>query len=273
MYPQREVFPNSPLALVAAEIRFTDAPRLRQQETLDGIAVALEHLLPIQVQHQQALNVQVVVPGQQPQVQFVSGRTMKNVASTSAMTLFPDRLAFETTDYTDFGSFREAVLACTSALVESRVTPAIQRIGLRYLDEIRVPSAPTIDAREWGEWIDNRLVDQLRLGPSDAPIVRAEGFISYDLTNRRGLNFRFAALQSGAVVVSSDLIRRPFSQELPLFVLDFDGYEDFTMQAATLLDVNVVARTLDAVHGPAGATFQNVITDKARDLFRERSRR
>jgi uncharacterized protein (TIGR04255 family) len=270
MYPQREVFPNSPLALVAAEIRFSDAPRLRQQDTLDIIAVALEGMLPVQSQQEHTLNVQVVA-GQQPQVQFVSGRVMKNVASTAAMTLFPDRLTFETTSYAEFGPFRSDLLACAKALVEAHVTPAIQRIGLRYLDEIRTPEAPVTDARQWSDWIDSRLVDHLLIGPSEAPIVRAEGLIAYDLGGGRGLNFRFAALPSGAVVVSANLVRRPFQDNLPFFVLDFDGYQDFLSPTATLLDVDVVAKTLDAVHGPSGATFQNAITDKAREHFRART--
>jgi len=268
--PKARSLPQPPLALVAAEIRFTDAPRLRQQSTLDAIAVALEDILPVQAQHEQAINVQMVA-GQPPQVQVAAGRLMKDVASTAAMTLFPDRLTFETTAYAEFEAFRSAVLACTTALVEAHVTPAIQRVGLRYLDEIRVPSATVADARDWREWIDTRLVDHLLIGPTDAPITRAEGLISYDLSERQGLNFRFAALPNGAVVLSANLVRQPFEQDLPLFVLDFDGYEEFTAPTATLLDAGVVARTLDAVHGPSGATFQNAITDAAREIFRVRN--
>jgi uncharacterized protein (TIGR04255 family) len=270
MYPMREVFPNSPLALVAAEIRFTDAPRLRQQATMDAIAVALEDILPVQAPHEQTINFQMVA-GQAPQVQVATGRIMKNVASTAAMTLFPDRLTFETTDYVEFDAFRSAMLACTTALVEAHVTPAIRRVGLRYLDEIRTPSAPVTDAREWGEWIDSRLVDHLLIGPAQAPITRAEGLITYDLKEGRGLNFRFAALPNGAVVMSTKLVRKPFEQNLPLFVLDFDGYEEFTAPTATLLDAAVVAKALDAVHSPSGETFQNAITNKARELFRMRN--
>ena len=46
MYPNREVFEASPLALVAAEIRFTDAARLRQQEVKDAVTIALEDRFP-----------------------------------------------------------------------------------------------------------------------------------------------------------------------------------------------------------------------------------
>ena len=35
------------MALVTAEVRLTDSPRLRQQETLDAVAIALEERFPI----------------------------------------------------------------------------------------------------------------------------------------------------------------------------------------------------------------------------------
>ncbi len=267
MYPSREVFPSSPLALVATEIRFTDSARLRQQATLDKIAIALDKLLPVQG-HQQQADVQVVVGGEH-QIRTATGRLMRNRESTVAMTLFPDRLTYETTAYTEFDTFRADVLRCVHAVVDVGVAPAIQRIGLRYLDEIRL-ATPVPDPRDWGGWIDSRLVDQLNVGPADKSIRRAEGFVGYDLGEGRGLNFRFAALPSGAVVVPQTLVRPPFDNRDPFFVLDFDGYRDFKSPNATLLDANVVAITLDAVHGPAGATFQNAITDQARALFRTR---
>lgn len=269
MYPKREVFPNSPLALVAAEVRFSDTPRLRQAETLDAIAVAVESTFPVHAQVEGGVNFQIV--NGQPQIQVLAGRVMKNVDSTAAMSVFPDRLSFETTAYTEYAAFREHVVKCADALVSAGVTPAMQRVGLRYLDEIRVADAKVSDARQWGDWIDRRLVDHLQLGPSEAPVSRAEGVIAYDLGDRKGLNFRFAALPVGAVVVTNNLVRKPFTEDVPFFVLDFDGYRDFAGPKATLLDASVVAVSLDAVHGPAGETFQNAITDQARELFRART--
>lgn len=266
MYPKREVFPSSPLALVAAEIRFSDAPRLRQPETLDSIAVAVESLLPVHERVQGTVNIQVV--NGQPQIQVATGRLMKNADSTSAMSVFPDRLSFETISYTEYATFKENVVACVQALVSAGVTPAIQRVGLRYLDEIRVPDPKVADARLWSDWVDASLVDHLHLGPDGTPVARADGTISYNLGDSRGLNFRFAALPHGAVVVPVNLARRPFAENVPFFVLDFDGYQDFTEPKATLLSTAAVVMTLDAVHGPAGETFQKAITDQARTLFR-----
>ena len=53
-----------------------------------------------------------------------------------------------------------------------------------------------------------------------------------------------------------------------LFVLDFDGFRDFSGQDAVPLNADEVANILSAVHAPAGAAFQRAITETARNLFR-----
>lgn len=268
MYPNREVFPNSPLALVAAEIRFSDAARLRRQETLDHIAIALEGRFPV-AQPLQQTNVNIGGPAQPPEIQMTTGVQLKDVNNTASLALTAGSLTYETTAYTEFEDLVEAVVASCHAVVDSDVTPAIQRIGLRYIDEVRVP-AMISDARQWSGWIDGRLIDHLSIGPENSPVTTAQGIMSYDLGEGRGLNFRFAALNQGAVVVSPTLKRTPFEPG-PFFVLDFDGFDDFSGKDTTLLAPEVVGKTLEAVHSPAGATFQKSITDKARELFRGRT--
>ncbi len=55
------------------------------------------------------------------------------------------------------------------------------------------------------------------------------------------------------------LKRRPFKPG-PFFVLDFDGFHDFSGEIPVPLDPAVVAQCLlYAVHAPAGAAFQRAI--------------
>jgi uncharacterized protein (TIGR04255 family) len=226
----------------------------------------LESVLPVQEQIQ-TLEFEVG-PDAVPRPKQAHGRTFKNTSSTAVATLAPDRLSLETTAYTSFAEFREQMLTCCRAIVEAGVTPALRRIGLRYIDEIRVQDGAVGDAREWGTWITPPLIGQLALGPADAAVPQAEGVITYRLDGSRGLNFRFAALAQGAVVSPITLLRKPFDASKPVFVLDLDGYQEFLSPDATMLSVEVVADALDAVHGPSGATFQASITDAARELFR-----
>lgn len=264
MYDKREVFPQSPLALVAAEIRFTDAARLRQQATRDEVTLALEERFPFAEPLEQTdVNLN---PTATPQIRQRSGVVLKNATSTETLTVMSESLTYETTDYRDFDDLLTAVTAACLALVEARVRPALRRIGLRYIDEVRVPDQIT-HVRQWEKWIDSRLIGHLDVGPGGVAATMTQGITTYDLGEGRGLNFRYAALNQGPVVVPQHLQRTTFEAG-PFFVLDFDGFREFTSEPATPLAPEVVRTNLEAVHAPCGATFQRAITDQARTLFR-----
>jgi uncharacterized protein (TIGR04255 family) len=265
MYPHREVFSASPLALVAAEIRFTDAARLRQQETKDAVTIALEERFPFGEQLQQT-DLNIAGPAAMPQIQQRIGVVLKNAASTETLTIMSESLTYETTAYATFDDLLEAITAACEALVAAKVRPAMRRVGLRYIDEVRVPD-PITDVRDWGKWIDRRLIEHLDVGPDGVAATMTQGITTYDLGEGKGLNFRFAALNHGTVVVPQYL-QRPAIESVPFFVLDFDGFHDFADKEATPLSSEVVANDLAAVHVPCGTAFQRSITDDARALFR-----
>ena len=264
MYPNREVFPESPLALVVAEIRFTDAARLRQQETRDAITIALEDLFPF-AEPLQLTDVSLAL-NVAPQIQQRIGVVLKNATSTETVTITSESLTYETTAYTDFSNLLQAVKASCDVLVAAMVRPALQRVGLRYIDEVRVPEVVT-DVRQWGKWIDGRLIAPADVGPDEVVPMMMQGVTTYDLGEGKGLNTRYAALNQGPVVVPQHL-QRPRFEPGPFFVLDFDGFRDFAGEPATPLSSSVVSGSLSAVHAPCGTAFQRSITDDARALFR-----
>jgi uncharacterized protein (TIGR04255 family) len=264
MYPNREVFPNAPLALVAAEIRFTDAARLRQQHTKDAIAIALEERFPF-AEQLQPLEVNLTL-GAPPQIQQRTGVVLKNASSTQTLTIMSESLTYETTAYTHFDDLLDEVTVACDALVAAKVRPAMRRIGLRYIDEIRVPE-PITDVRQWATWIDHRLVGHLEIGPDDVPATMLQSVSTYNLGGGNGLNVRYAALDQGSIVVSQ-FLKRPAIESGPFFVLDFDGFHDFTGDEAIPLSSTAVREDLSTVHVPCGTAFQRSITDEARTLFR-----
>ena len=267
VYPNREIFPNAPLALVAAEIRFTDAARLRQQQTKDAVAIALEDRFPFAEPLQRAeVNLNLVPGGGQPQIHERLGVVLKNASSTESLTIMSESLTYETTTYTHFEELLEAVSAACDALAEAKVRPALQRVGLRYIDEVRVSDSIT-DVRQWKTWINDRIVGHLEIGPEAFPATGAQSVSTYDLGSGRGLNIRFAALNQGPVVVPQ-FLKRPAIPSGPFFVLDFDGFHDFTGEETVPLSTEVVLSSLATVHIPCGAAFQRSITDEARGLFR-----
>jgi uncharacterized protein (TIGR04255 family) len=263
MYPNREVFPNAPLALVTTEIRLTDSARLRQQETLDALAIALEGRFPVATPNVM-VNVGNLAPGAPPQVE--QRLVLTNTARTESVTIAPSSFIYETTAYREFDDFRGGVTAVCEALLGVNVRPALVRVGLRYFDEVRVPE-PITDVRAWGKWINNSVIEPLTIGPSDVAVRNAQGLVTFDLGDAKGLNFQYAALNQPSIVQPQFLNREQFEPG-PFFVLDFDGYRDFSGQDAVLLDADEVTNVLTAVHDPAGAAFQRAITEDARNLFR-----
>jgi uncharacterized protein (TIGR04255 family) len=267
MYPNREVFPDAPLALVTAEVRFTDSPRLRQQDTLDAVAIALEERFPLSTpQTNVTFNVGNVGPGVLPQVEQQHRVVLTNTARTESVTIAPSSFIYETTAYREFDDLRVGVTAVCEALIGANVRPALVRVGLRYIDEVRVPE-PITDVREWGKWIDNSVIGPLTIGPDDVAVRIAQGFVTFDLGDGKGLNFQYAALNQPPIVQPQFLNRHQFEPG-PFFVLDFDGFRDFSGQDVVRLDVDEVTDILTAVHDPVGAAFQRAITDDARNLFR-----
>ncbi len=264
VYPNREIFPRSPLALVTVEIRFTDAARLRQQQTKDEVTIALEDRFPFAEPLQQA-DVSLI-PGASPQIQQRVGVVLKNATSTETLTIMSESVTYETTTYTSFDELLEPVTAACDALAASKVKPALQRVGLRYIDEVRVPELIT-DVRQWSKWIDRQLVGQLMVGPEDHPVTMTQSASTFDLGDGRGLNFRSAALNGGPIVVPQ-FLKRPAIDSGPFFVLDFDGFQDLTRGQAVPLNSDVIREALSSVHVPCGNGFQRSITDDARQLFR-----
>lgn len=267
MYPNREVYANGPLALVTAEVRFTDSPRLRREETLNDIAIALEDRFPL-TERLSNLNIEQVSGGGPPRVDQRNGLVMINEARTESLAIMPSSLSYETTDYAEFDALQTGIAAGCAALLDQHVRPALVRIGLRYIDEVRVPDHIS-DVRGWSKWIDERLIGGLSLGPEGTPVNQAQGLATFELGSGKYFNLQYAALPQGQAIDPPYLRRRyVVTQPEPFFVLDFDGYFEFGKEAAVRLDSQVVADILGEIHVPSGASFQRAITEEARQLFR-----
>jgi uncharacterized protein (TIGR04255 family) len=189
---------------------------------------------------------------------------LTNRATTEAVTFGPNSLAFEATDYRGFPPFLETFRHVCQAVIDAGVTPVVERVGLRYIDEIRVPELINGPA-DWSGWVNESLIDQVALG-ADFAAQHSEGLVQYSLGGARGLLFRFAAV-SGPPIVQGVLQRPKDYGEGPFFALDADAFELFDPGVFTL-DTDRVAQTLEVLHDPAGQLFQHAITDKTRNLFR-----
>lgn len=266
MYEGREVYPSAPLELVVVEVRFPDSARLRRPETLDALQLALEDVLPIRrVEHTTTVAV-TIGEGQAVNEQREQVTRLLDRASTTSATIRPTALAVETTDYRDFADFRDVVDRCVNALAGQRAAPGIERVGLRYVDEIRVP-VPIDDASSWEGWVSGDLLAAASLGGPNQ-LSELQGTMQFQTGERTGLVVRYASLNGEGVVQPAQLRRRHSHPAGPFFVLDFDSFWHRHPDRVDEFDPERIVELLDELHAPVGETFQRAITDQLREVLR-----
>lgn len=267
MYADREVFLNPPLVYVAAEVRYPYAPRLRQQDIRDAILIDLEDLFPI-LRSQPQLTMTGIVGGAVSQQMDQVTRAF-NRPSNAAVSVTANTLTIDTTAYEEFTEFRSVISRCLAAVDQHASPAAIERVGLRYINEVRVPENIT-DVREWRGWIADALVDVPAM-TADYQAVNLQGAVQYTTGEHRSLTFRFAAAPAGSMIGNEPLKRRHFPPEGPFFALDLDSFWQPPPDESPDWALDTIMTVMDQLHGPIGATFQSAITDKLRDTVLRRT--
>jgi len=265
-YPLREVFPNAPLEFVACEIRVPTAPKLVRNDTFEALTDALRDDFPIPDEEQiQTLTVIGAKDGgveTERRYRFLSReRTASAVVARNAITV-------ETTDYQEFGDFRALVLTVADAVATTTNIVGIERIGLRYIDEVRVPGEIS-DASDWRGWISDDVIGALGIADGYTPdalqtVLRLAGDDSTSVV------LRYAAMVGDGVVGDGPLRRRAPATSGPFFVIDTDSYRTSMGPAMEDFTRDRIAAILDVIHEPIGTLFHRAITDRLREEFRRK---
>lgn len=251
-----EIYPSAPLRFVALEIRFGFNPRLA---TADGQAAVFSKLQQDFPLAEAAETVQVTIaPGAPPQQ--VQDLRMKNSDRTWSVNVSPELLAVRTSAYQDFDGFVAVVSRAVKATFDSESVPTT-RIGIRYIDEIRVPGVER--PMDWASYVDDRLLGCVAFA-EDSPIEQAQGALVLSAGDDRHLLLRYGPSQEPVVDPEGPLFLEPISG--PIFVLDVDSYWQFSdPQAAKFLDGDEIAGICRELDSSAYEIFERAITDRLRD--------
>lgn len=256
-----EVYPRSPLALALVELRHPASDPLNSP-ALAAIKKALASVTPIQRRED---SVTLDIQAGTREVAWVPKFVSRD--QQTAVTFRADAVVVETTKYGGYEKFRSILEIAATARHEVDPLVAIERIGLRYVDEIRVPGDDDVS---WGEWVSPKL-----LGP-DVPvslpglsIVQQQGVTVFQSdTPGDSLTLRYGPLTGQAVVNSPNLVR-PGEFSGPFFLIDIDGA--WTPPTGVIPEF-VVADILgicDRLHAPIKNVFESLISEKLRsEVFR-----
>ncbi|WP_427008702.1 TIGR04255 family protein [Pseudarthrobacter sp. H2] len=256
-----EVYPRSALALAVVELRHPSTEPL-SSSALGLIKAGLAAVTPIQ-RWEEVMTIDVQSGTQEVRrfPKFIS-RDQR-----TAVSFRTEAIAVETTNYEGFAGFRDVVE--TAVRVRHDVDPldAIERVGLRYIDEVRVPVAGPV---AWGDWISPKL-----LGP-DAPhsseflsVVQQQGVTVFAAqTPGDSITLRYG-LGEGQAVVGSPNLARPGEFSGPFFLIDIDGAWAAPEGMIPEFDVDDVIGACTRLHGPIKDVFESLVSEKLRnEVFR-----
>ena len=263
---ESEIYPNAPIEFVACEVQFPVSPSIGSDDVLRALSTAFFDWLPL-VQPEVEMTLGVGPVPQQPplasqQLRFLSrDRRLGVVVSTS-------RVSIETTNYPGWNQFRELVTSALSAVADAAPNiPGITRVGLRYIDEIRVPD-PGPDQDRWVRYIDARLSGAATVLLEGRPAVDMQAALQFDLGDGHSTVVRYGARRGQAVGDTPLRRRRTNNLSGEYFLFDVDGFwapgdelPEFSVDGAM--------STADRLHEPVRALFESSITDALREILRK----
>ena len=260
---EHEVYPNAPVVLVALEVRHPTADPLTPSESR-AIKRILSDQLPIER------------PGQQTSVQIIPGAVNPATTTTERFPRYVNRetslsvsirqeaIVIEASHYPGWEEFRALALHALDARMQIAPIVGVERVGIRYVDEIRVPDSGEVD---WADWMHSSL-----LGPSspiiDLPINQWQGVGIYGSQPGNMLILRYGPREGFAVDPSSDLRRAKPADGGLFFLMDVDSFWT-PVGPIPEYDRDSMLSTCNDLHTPVRALFESLITNRLRDeVFR-----
>lgn len=244
------VFRNPPLVLAVCQVRFPRAFGLLQSAELRSFQKPIQDSYPVS-----AAGAEVTLEAQYGADAKIKQSRDKLTFSTPdggwTVSLTEGSLGLETRAYEGFASFRvrlDEALNALDACVEG-VKPT--RVGLRYINEIRVG-----DRLEWSRVIR----DELR-GPLSTEVMKRASQCLQEIIvpndEHTGLTMRHGLLPEGTTVAGTDV-----PEGEPFYLLDCDVFRTFPTDTLRVVDPSEIVATAAEFNEVAYGLFRWSIRDE-----------
>ncbi len=249
-----------PLEVVAFELRIPHALRLAERTRQLEVWDKLRDRLPIT---QPQPGIQVSVGGGQLMPQPLR---MLDRSQTNSAVIGPEAIVLESTDYRSFEDFTALVEVALNALPANEIA-GFTRVGLRYINEIRVPGA--VAPKDWDGLIAAPLLASLSCVPDDLAVRRLSGEFEADAGDGFSVVVRYGTFATRIVSVEGPLQTRT-DDATPAFVVDVDSFwESDPSDELPAFSTRAVLDTVTRLRVPSHTLFEVALTDALRDTFRE----
>ena len=256
-------YPNAPVALVTMEIRHPAADSLNESSSSSAeLKRLLSEHLPIERQAQDVAWAMGAggspTPAAERFVRYV------NRDNTLAGSMKIQALVIETTAYTSFESLVDLAMRVMDARAQVSSIVGVERIGLRYVLEVRVPVGA--DGRiEWADWIAEPLLGPQRVAPGGLTLTEWQGAAVYrEAQPGKSMIVRYGPGLGQALDPNYHLRRTIPVQPGPFFLLDIDS---FWTPVGSIPEYNRDAAlgTFQNLYEPARAVFQEMLIGRPQD--------
>lgn len=258
-------YPGQPVALAIVEVKHPSADSLGPA-SVAALKSDLRALFPIHRTEQMTEFVFTAGPSGAGQVQ--QGQQMPRFVTRdrqSSITYRRDAVVIETTRYPGWTQFKDWVKACLAAREDVAPVDGVERIGIRFIDEIRIPGDGEPEWRDWVPSLTGPAVDVADLGI----LMRQQQSVVQYITGNAGetLTLRYGAVVGPPSVQSTpNLVRVDVPKPGPFFLLDTDAAWTVTdgMQVPAF-ESDAILTIADQLHTPMKELFERLISDRLRE--------
>jgi uncharacterized protein (TIGR04255 family) len=259
---EREIYPNAPLVLVALEVRHPTADLLTHAQRLE-IKRRLAAHVPIMRTGQltQVTAVQTAgAPTAPPEVRIEEFPRYFSRDNTMAVSVRAEALVIETTRYLQWEQLRALAVEVLEARQDIGGVDGVERVGLRYINEIRVPGEAVHD---WAPWVDPTLLGPASVGEQlGLTAAHWQGVTAFTPGRERTVVLRHGPRDGFAVDPGGDL-KRATPTPGPFFLLDIDSFWT-PGEGIPEFDIETLLTTCNELHTPVRGLFECLITDRLR---------
>lgn len=256
-----EIYPNAPLELAAFELRIAHSLALAERATQAQVYERLRERLPI-TQPQAGLQVAIGGPMMPPQQPL---RLLDRERGESVV-IGPETIVVESTSYRCYADFCGLLREVLAAVAEQGLA-GFTRIGLRYINEVRLPGVR--EPADWEGLVHPALLAGASLASEVISAQRVAGEIEFATSSKHSVVMRYGSF-TGRVVAVEGPLRTRTRENSPAFLIDLDSYwEESPGQRLPEFSIDAVMDTTTQLREPIHELFELAITDELRQMFRE----
>jgi len=254
-----EVYSSPSVVLVVLEVKHPSADAIGKSER-SQLKRDLAKRAPI-MKSAQAVSLQIGVGTNAPGLSVEEFPKYFNRDTTLSISYRQESIVIETSNYTGWEPFREAAQMAFAARSSLDPLDGIERVGLRYINEVRVPEDPP----DWRSWVHPGLFEPQFGQLTKLPLNQWQGFVVYGEDPGQSLALRYGPREGVATVEPNPELRRLKKfQGGPFFLLDLDSYwmpKDGTPE----FEPDRLERICDDLHEPVQDMFDGLITERYKD--------